>query len=94
VSYEVHLDDAAVRDLEKLPHDLRASLFARIEALADNPRPAGTKALTGELSGSYRLKVRRAYRIGFDVDDRARVVTAWGAGHRDKFYERALRRRR
>jgi mRNA interferase RelE/StbE len=94
VSYEVRLDDAAVRDLERLPADLRALLFARIQALADDPRPAGTKALTGELSGSYRLKVRQAYRIGFDVDHEARVVTVWGAGHRGKFYEKALRRRR
>jgi len=94
VSYEVRLDDAAVRDLEKLPHDLRTVIFARIQALAEDPRPAGTKALTGELRGSYRLKVRQAYRIGFDVDDEAAVVTVWGAGHRDKFYEKALRRRR
>ena len=94
MTYGVRLDDAAIRDLERLSGGLRAVLFARIEALADDPRPAGAKRLTGELSGSYRLKVRQAYRIGFDVDDEARTVTVWGIGHRDKFYEKALRRRR
>lgn len=89
MSYEVRLDDAAVRDFEKLPGNIRAALLARIQALAEDPRPAGAKVLTGELSGSYRLKVRRVYRIGFDVDDAAQVVTVWGAGHRDKFYQNA-----
>jgi mRNA interferase RelE/StbE len=94
VRYEVCLDDAAVRDLERLSGSLRAVLFARIQALAEEPRPAGAKALIGELSGSYRLKVRQAYRIGFEIDDEAKIVTVWGVGHRSRFYERARRRQR
>jgi len=93
-TYDVGLEATALEDLAKLPAHLHASIFARIETLADNPRPAGATALTGDLRGSYRLKVRHVYRIGYEVDDAARRVAVWQVGHRDKFYEKAKRRRR
>jgi mRNA interferase RelE/StbE len=94
VSYRVELRPAVERQLRALPRGAQQQLLAAVEALADSPRPSGTKALTGELTGSYRLKVGRVYRLGYDVDDAAQVVTVWGVGHRDKFYEKARRRRR
>lgn len=94
MSYQVRLDEGVIRALERLPGDIRAAIFARVQALAEQPRPSGAKPLAGALSGSYRLKVRQVYRVGFEVDDAARVVTVWGVGHRDKFYDKARRRRR
>ena len=92
--YQVHIESNALGELKKLPADVQAAIRARIRALADDPRPSRARALTGELKGSYRLRVRRAYRIGFDVDDDARTVTVWQVGHRGKFYDKARRRRR
>ena len=92
--YHVEVESDALDGLRRLPADVQAAIRARIDALADDPRPAGARALTGRLAGSYRLKVRGAYRIGYDVDDAQGVVTVWAVGHRDKFYEKAQRRRR
>ena len=90
--YHVEVESDAPDGLRRLPADVQAAIRARIDALADDPRPAGARALTGRLAGSYRLKVRGAYRIGYDVDDRARTVVVWQIGHRGKFYDKAQRR--
>jgi len=93
-TYDVTLEAGAVDDLAELPHWLHAAIIARAEALAIDPRPPGATPLKGELKGSYRLKVRHVYRIGYEVDDAARTVVVWQIGHRDKFYEKAKRRRK
>jgi mRNA interferase RelE/StbE len=92
--YQLHIESDALGALKRLPADLQATIRARIRALAADPRPPGATALTGELKGSYRLRARRAYRIGYDVDDETRTVTVWQVGHRSKFYDKAGRRRR
>lgn len=94
MSYRGAVMRAAERDLDALPPRLRAVAAARLRALADNPRPHGSKPLKGALRGSYRVPVAHDYRIGDDVDDRERVVTVWGIGHRRSFYNLARRRRR
>lgn len=92
MSYRVEIMRAAERDLDALPAGVRERAAARLRTLADNPRPHDTKALTGNLRGSYRVPVGHDYRIGYDVNDRARVVTIWGIGHRRLFYNLARRR--
>lgn len=94
MSYRVEIELGVLAELKQLPRDVRASLRARIAALATDPHPPGAKRLTGTLRGSHRLRVRRVYRIGYEVDEEARVVTVWSVGHRDRFYERATRKRR
>ncbi len=92
--YHVRVESDALADLKKLPADVREAIRARIEALADDPRRPGATALTGPLKGFHRMRVRRAYRVGYDVDDETQTVTVWQVGHRSKFYNKAARRRR
>jgi mRNA interferase RelE/StbE len=94
VSYSVEVQTRALRGLAKLHPDVAKAVAARIEALAEDPRPTGVRALTADLSGSYRLTVRKDYRIGYDVDDKARTVTVWRVGHRSGFYDQGKRRRK
>ena len=94
MSYRVEIQTAALRDLQRLPPDVRKAVATRVAALAQNPRPPGVRALTKGLKGLYRMRVRRDYRVGYEVDDRAQVVTIWQVGHRSKFYERGKRRRK
>jgi mRNA-degrading endonuclease RelE of RelBE toxin-antitoxin system len=93
-TYDVNLEAGAVDDLAELPRRLHAAIIARAEALAIDPRPPGATPLKGELKGSYRMNVRHVYRIGYEVDGAARTVAVWQIGHRDKFYEKAKRRRK
>jgi len=68
VSYQVILDDLALDDLADLPADVRRRLWRKLEALADNPRPAAATALTGELRGYWRLRAGD-YRASYTIDD-------------------------
>ncbi|MBM3474273.1 MAG: type II toxin-antitoxin system RelE/ParE family toxin [Armatimonadetes bacterium] len=68
MSYQVILDDLALDDLADLPADVRRRLWRKLEALADNPRPAAATALTGELRGYWRLRAGD-YRASYTIDD-------------------------
>jgi len=70
---------------------VRRAIGEAILALADDPTPIDSTALTGTLKGSRRLRVGH-YRVGYQVERKARVVTVWVVGHRSRFYEKARRR--
>jgi mRNA interferase RelE/StbE len=69
-----------------LPSDVLPRVDAAILALAETPRPTGTKKLRGG-SGLYRIRVGD-YRIVYDVNDRERVVSIATVGHRSDVYRR------
>lgn len=78
-----HLD----KDLASIPEGPRATIRAAITALADNPRPPGTKRLQGQRRGETFRRLRvGTYRVIYDVDDDAHVVRIILAGHRRDVY--------
>ncbi len=93
MTYSVTLTPQATRDVEDLTTEVRKSVYAVLRLLEDDPRPPGVQALRGELAGNYRLRVGN-HRLGYSIDDQARVVDVWHVGDRKRFYERAKRRRR
>ncbi|MEW6490556.1 MAG: type II toxin-antitoxin system RelE/ParE family toxin [Thermodesulfobacteriota bacterium] len=84
-SYSVELTRSAERDIQDIgDRATRARLFARIQALAREPRPPGCEKLFG---GSRRYRVRAGdYRILYDVDDGLRIVAVVKVGHRREVY--------
>ncbi|MBM3498045.1 MAG: type II toxin-antitoxin system RelE/ParE family toxin [Armatimonadetes bacterium] len=89
--YELRVEQAAVRQLNRLPKPVRARLWAKIRALPDAPRPPGTKALDGLLRGLRSLRVGD-YRALYVVDDEAGVIRVTHVGHRSHVYTDAERR--
>jgi len=87
VSYKVRVDEGAIRALADLPASVQRRLQARIDALAEDPRPQNAEHLTGPLRGVLRLRVG-SYRVSYTIDDKARVVDVWRIGHRSTFYKR------
>ncbi|MBI3182070.1 MAG: type II toxin-antitoxin system RelE/ParE family toxin [Myxococcales bacterium] len=83
--YAIRLLKRAARELEALPARERARVAARIDSLADNPRPHGAEALQGELAGHLRIRAGD-YRIIYAVEDAALVVTIVRVGHRREVY--------
>lgn len=84
--YRLRIKKSAAKELEAIPRkaDLRR-IIARIEALADNPRPAGSK----KLSGSERYRIRQGpYRIVYAIED-DKLVNVVKIGDRQAVY-RAL----
>jgi mRNA interferase RelE/StbE len=86
VSYQVEFSASAAREFRKLPAAVRMSLAPKIDALARNPRPGGTKKLVGERNG-WRLRVGD-YRMLFEIHDSDRRILIVTIGHRREVYRR------
>ena len=86
MAYQVVFRASADRELDGLhPRDL-ARVFARIEALAGDPRPHGSERMAGA-DREYRLRAGD-YRVIYSVDDAMRLVTIQKVGHRGDVYRR------
>jgi mRNA interferase RelE/StbE len=93
VKYAIEFTAGADRDIDDLPEEARRAIGEAILALADDPTPPASVVLAGTLKGSRRIRVGD-YRVGYQVDRKARVVTVWMVGHRSRFYEKARPRTR
>jgi mRNA interferase RelE/StbE len=82
--YEVRLRPAARRQLERLERPMQRRLLDALARLAEEPRPAGVKALQG-LPGLLRLRVG-AYRVLYQVHDDQLLVLVLTLGHRRDVY--------
>ena len=86
MAYRVEFTPAARRDFEALPREAQARIRPRIDALADNPRPAGSKRIRG-YSNRYRIRVG-VHRVVYDVKDDLLLVLVLRIGHRSTVYRR------
>jgi mRNA interferase RelE/StbE len=81
--YSLVFKASVARDLRPLPTSDVRRILARIEALADEPRPAGCE----KLSGQERYRVRQGvYRIVYEIGDQELVVVVVKVGHRRDVY--------
>ena len=65
-SYSLEIKRSAAKELAQLPPKDRGRIVARIQALADDPRPVGAE----KLSGQERYRVRQGdYRILYEIED-------------------------
>ncbi|MEK7847294.1 MAG: type II toxin-antitoxin system RelE/ParE family toxin [Chloroflexota bacterium] len=82
--YEVYLERRAERDLKRLPEEQFQRVASQLKALADNPRPVGSRKLSGSKS-YWRVRVGD-YRIVYEIDDEVRAVRVMRVRHRGKVY--------
>jgi mRNA interferase RelE/StbE len=68
MSYGIELLPAARRQLRKLPQPAQEQIRSLIDALKQDPRPAGCKALKGDLKGFYRVRTGD-YRVIYAIRD-------------------------
>ena len=82
--YRVLIKPSAVREIEAIPQKRqRQRIVARIECLADDPRPQGCE----KLSGREKYRVRQGvYRILYTIEDDRLVVCVVKVGHRSSVY--------
>lgn len=86
MTYTVEFTTAAARQARKLPRPARDRVLDAVATLAEDPRPAGSKKLTGERT-AWRIRVGD-YRVIYDVLDDELVVTVVRAAHRREVYDR------
>lgn len=84
VAYNVEARPRARKALRQIDAGTRKDVLEAMRALGTDPRPPGVKPLKGHRPW---LRVRVGdYRIIYDVDDAARVVTVAVVGHRREVY--------
>ncbi len=74
----------AQEDAEDLPVPIRRRILRLMKRLEKWPAVSGAKALSGDLTGGYRLRTGD-YRVRFRVQGETIIVDK--IGHRREFYE-------
>lgn len=82
--YEVLLERTVERDLKKLSAVEYHRIIPAIQALADNPRPVGSRKISGS-QHDWRIRVGD-YRVVYEIDDKAKHVNVMRARHRRDVY--------
>jgi len=81
--YRLEISHAAHRQIRRLPTQTQERANRAIAGLAENPRPPGAKKLTAR--EGYRVRVGD-YRVLYQVDDEARLVTIYRVMARGDVY--------
>lgn len=82
--YIVSLSLRAGREARRLDRQVLARIAKAIDNLARNPRPPGCLKVKNK-ENLWRIRVGD-WRIGYEIDDKKRVVTIITLGHRSEFY--------
>ncbi|OGG54116.1 MAG: addiction module antitoxin [Candidatus Handelsmanbacteria bacterium RIFCSPLOWO2_12_FULL_64_10] len=85
--YEVRILDAAARELAQIDKPVGRRIVARIRWLAENLDNIKLEALTGNLSGLYKLRAGD-YRILYEVLQEEQTIVVHKIGHRREIYRR------
>ncbi len=82
--YRVLIKPSAVKEIKAIPRKKeRQRIVRRIEQLANNPRPTGSR----KLSGYNRYRIRQGtYRIIYAIEDDKLIVYVVKVGHRKDVY--------
>jgi mRNA interferase RelE/StbE len=84
--YAVEIATLAVKALRDLPRADQRRVAARIDALAENPRPPGVEKLEGA-DDLYRVRAGD-HRIVYRIEDKRLLVLVIRIGHRREVYRR------
>ncbi|MFN2385448.1 MAG: type II toxin-antitoxin system RelE/ParE family toxin [Thermoanaerobaculia bacterium] len=83
--YSLSVKASAAREIEAVGQKKdRQRIVARIQSLAEDPRPQGCEKLAGS-SDLHRIRVGN-YRIVYSIDEKPPVVMIFKIGHRKDVY--------
>ncbi|HAZ10341.1 MAG TPA: type II toxin-antitoxin system mRNA interferase toxin, RelE/StbE family [Candidatus Omnitrophica bacterium] len=81
--YRIIIERKAAKEIECLPNDTIQRVTDAIKNLKLNPRPHGSKKLTGE--AGWRVRIGD-YRILYTIDDSQKLITIYRVKHRKEAY--------
>lgn len=82
--YQVDITKPCLKEIANIPIKERLEVIKKIKELAEIPRPAGSKKLSG-YSNTYRIR-HGNYRVIYEINDADLLVIAFKAGHRKNIY--------
>jgi mRNA interferase RelE/StbE len=83
-SYRVEFRGSAERELRRADRQMVPRIVAAVDALAEQPRPPGTRKLAGA-EHTYRIRIGD-YRVVYTVDDSQAIVSIERVRHRREAY--------
>ena len=83
--YALEIKPSARKELEKLSDTLIVRMAPKIDGLAADPRPSGSRKLRG-YKDIWRIRVGD-YRVVYIVDDDRKMVSVTRIAHRRDVYE-------
>lgn len=92
MNYKIVINTSAEKELKKLPAKIQDKIFAKIDSLAQEPRPHGVKKLKEfdlpnlVFDSYYRVRAGD-YRIVYSIEDDIITVTIVKIGNRKDVYE-------
>ncbi|MDB9436811.1 type II toxin-antitoxin system RelE/ParE family toxin [Dolichospermum lemmermannii CS-548] len=84
MSYQIEFTRGAIKQLQKIPTNIRERIDLKIQELALEPRPDGVKKLESELS-LYRIRVGD-YRVVYQIQDNILLINVVKIKHRSDAY--------
>ena len=81
----VIVSPAAERDIGRLSADITERVIAVLRTLRNDPRPPGCLPLRDYHPPTWRIRVGD-WRILYEIDDEAHVITVTGVRHRSRAY--------
>jgi len=82
-NYSIEIKRSATKELQRIAANDQERVIDRIRSLSNDPRPSGTKKLSGE--EKYRIR-QGDYRILYQIDDETITVVVVRIGHRRDAY--------
>lgn len=82
--YEIHWEEKALHELEKLEPNISSRIFKKIESLKKGLHLSDVKRL--KVSDDFRLRVGD-YRVIFSFENNTIII--WKVGHRKHIYDRS-----
>jgi len=83
VTYSVEMLRSAQRQLAKVDRQDQDRIISAIHGLANEPRPPGSKKLSGRPAWRIRVGV---YRVIYEIQDDRLLVLVIAIGHRREVY--------
>ncbi len=80
MAYQVIIKPSVQKVIRKLERGIQRKVIRLLEALADNPRPAGVTKLAGD-DNLWRVRIGD-YRVLYQIHDQRLVVLVLKVGHR------------
>jgi len=82
--HEIFIENSVERYLKKIPKDIFDKIILHIKRLAKNPRPVGSRKLTGVRS-SWRIRIGD-YRVIYEINSSKKTVKIYKVKHRRDVY--------
>lgn len=88
--YRLEVERQAQKALARLPRDIQRRIEAKIDSLAEDPRPVGCEMVQDAPKGTYRVWVGR-YRVIYVILDDEQIIVVARVRKRDESTYRGLK---